>query len=215
MLPISYVFKKGHRIRLELANGDSPATDGVFSHPYHPTQMGTDTIHHDAAHASCLMLPVVGYHGSIRHEHHRAAVFLQCMRGRAVPACSLLALPRIARAQAYPAKPITMIVPYAAGGPTDTLGRVVTERMRAELGQPIVVENVAGAGGSIGLGRVARAAPDGYTIDVGNWSAHVVNGAIYSLPYDLMTDFEPIALLAHAPQIVIARKTMPANDLKD
>src|SRR6184192_104082 len=98
-----------------------------------------------------------------------------------------------AAAQDYPAKPITMIVPYAAGGPTDTVGRVVTERMRVELGQPIVAENVGGAGGSIGLGRLARAAPDGYTIDVGNWSAHVINGAIYSLPYDLKTDFEPIA----------------------
>jgi tripartite-type tricarboxylate transporter receptor subunit TctC len=126
---------------------------------------------------------------------------------------TLPALPRIARAQAYPSKPITMIVPYAAGGPTDTVGRVVTERMRAELGQTIVAENVGGAGGSIGLGRLARAAPDGYTINVGNWSAHVVNGAIYSLPYDLKTDFEPIALLALAPQIVVARKTIPANDL--
>ena len=86
--------------------------------------------------------------------------------------------------------------------------------MRAELGQTIVAENVGGAGGSIGLGRLARAAPDGYTINVGNWSAHVVNGAIYSLPYDLKTDFEPIALLALAPQIVVARKSIPANDLK-
>ena len=127
---------------------------------------------------------------------------------------ALPALPRIARAQAYPSRPITMIVPYAAGGPTDTVGRVVAERMRAELGQPVVLENVAGAGGSIGLGRVARAAPDGYTINVGNWSAHVINGAIYSLPYDLKTDFEPIALLAQAPQMVVAKKAMPADDLK-
>ncbi|MCX7314731.1 MAG: tripartite tricarboxylate transporter substrate-binding protein [Hyphomicrobiales bacterium] len=130
-----------------------------------------------------------------------------------VAAALALALPLAAAAQDYPSKPITMIVPYAAGGPTDTVGRVVTERMRAELGQTIVAENVGGAGGSIGLGRVARSAPDGYTIEVGNWSAHVVNGAIYSLGYDLKTDFEPIALLALAPQIVVARKTMPANDL--
>lgn len=128
---------------------------------------------------------------------------------------ALPALPRVAKAQAYPTHSITMIVPYAPGGPTDTIGRVVTERMRAELGQQIVAENVAGAGGSIGLGRVARAAPDGYTINVGNWSAHVVNGAIYTLPYDLKTDFAPIALLATAPQIVLARKTMPANNLKE
>jgi tripartite-type tricarboxylate transporter receptor subunit TctC len=136
--------------------------------------------------------------------------FLQMAAG----GLAMPALPRASSAQDYPSKPITMIVPYAAGGPTDTVGRVVTERMRAELGQTIVAENVGGAGGSIGLGRLARAAPDGYTINVGNWSAHVVNGAIYSLPYDLKTDFEPIALLALAPQIVVARKSIPANDLK-
>ena len=85
--------------------------------------------------------------------------------------------------------------------------------MRAELGQPIVLENVTGAAGSIGLGRVARAPADGYTINVGNWSAHVVNGAIYNLPYDLKTDFAPIALLAQAPQIVLSRKALPADDL--
>jgi len=120
---------------------------------------------------------------------------------------------RMASAQAYPSRPITMIVPYAAGGPTDTIGRAVAERMRAELGQPIVLENVAGAAGSIGVGRVARAAPDGYTINVGNWSAHVVNGAIYNLPYDLRADFAPIALLAQAPQLVLASKKLPADDL--
>jgi tripartite-type tricarboxylate transporter receptor subunit TctC len=107
-----------------------------------------------------------------------------------------------------------MIVPYPAGGPTDTVGRTVAERMHAELGQPIVLENVSGAAGSIGLGRVARAAPDGYTIEVGNWSAHVVNGAIYSLPYDLKTDFEPIILCARAPEVVLSKMTIPANDLK-
>ncbi len=135
------------------------------------------------------MLPVVGI--GERHETSARRLLLGAAAGAVAPA-----LPRFARAQAYPSRPITMIVPYAAGGPTDTVGRVVAERMRAELGQPIVVENVGGAGGSIGLGRVARAAPDGYTINVGNWSAHVVNGAIYALPYDLKTDFEPIALLA-------------------
>src|SRR4051794_7660280 len=126
---------------------------------------------------------------------------------------ALPALPRVARAQSYPSRPITMIVPYAAGGPTDTVGRVVAERMRGELGQSVVLENVAGAGGSIGLGRLARSAPDGYTINVGNWSAHVINGAIYSLLYDLRTDFEPIALLAQAPQMVVAKKATPADDL--
>jgi tripartite-type tricarboxylate transporter receptor subunit TctC len=124
------------------------------------------------------------------------------------------ALPRRAAAQAYPTRPITMIVPYPAGGPTDTVGRTVAERMRAELGQPIVLENVSGAAGSIGLARVARAAPDGYTIEVGNWSAHVVNGAIYNLTYDLKTDFAPIILCARAPEVVLSRKTIPAADLK-
>ena len=208
VLPISYVFKKGHRLRLELANGNSPATDGVFSHPYHPTQMGTDTIHHDARtrRASCCRWSVA--------KENTMTLPRRRLLQTAAAGLALPALPRIARAQSYPSRPITMIVPYAAGGPTDTVGRVVAERMRAELGQPIVLENVGGAGGSIGLGRVARAAPDGYTINVGNWSAHVINGAIYSLPYDLKTDFEPIALLAQAPQMVVARKATPADDLK-
>jgi tripartite-type tricarboxylate transporter receptor subunit TctC len=124
------------------------------------------------------------------------------------------ALPRLAAAQAYPSHPITMIVPYAAGGPTDTIGRTVAKRMEAELKQPIVLENLSGAAGSIGLGRVARAAPDGYTIEVGNWSAHVVNGAIYDLPYDLKTDFAPIILCARAPEVVLSKKTIPASDLQ-
>ncbi|MCC6775685.1 MAG: tripartite tricarboxylate transporter substrate binding protein BugD [Hyphomicrobiales bacterium] len=118
------------------------------------------------------------------------------------------------QAQGYPTRPITMIVPYAAGGPTDTIGRTVAERMRAELGQPVLPENVSGAAGSIGLGRVARAPADGYIINVGNWSAHVVNGAIYQLSYDLESDFAPIALLAQAPQLVLSRKTLQATDLE-
>jgi tripartite-type tricarboxylate transporter receptor subunit TctC len=133
------------------------------------------------------------------------------LAGAAVVASATL---RRAAADTYPSHPITMIVPYAAGGPTDTVGRAVAERMRTVLGQPIVPENVAGAAGSIGLGRVARAKPDGYTIEVGNWSAHVVNGAIYDLDYDLKTDFEPIALCARAPEVVVARKTLAVDDLK-
>ncbi len=125
-----------------------------------------------------------------------------------------LTLPRSARAQSYPTRSITMIVPYPAGGPTDTIGRTVAGRMNAELGQTIVLENVTGAAGSIGLGRVARATPDGYTIEVGNWSAHVVNGAIYNLPYDLKTDFEPIILCARAPEVVLSKMAIPATDLK-
>jgi len=132
----------------------------------------------------------------------------------AAAAVSAPACVRVATAQAYPSRPITMIVPYAAGGPTDTVGRTMAQHMRSTLGQPIVLENIAGAAGSIGLGRVARAAADGYTIEVGNWSAHVVNGAIYDLTYDLRTDFAPIILCARAPQVVIARKTLPADDLR-
>jgi tripartite-type tricarboxylate transporter receptor subunit TctC len=116
-------------------------------------------------------------------------------------------------AQVYPARPITMLVPFPAGGPTDAVGRILGERMRASLGQPVTVENVAGAGGSIGIGRVARAAPDGYTIAVGIWSTHVANAAIYTLQYDVVKDFEPIALLASAPQLILARNAVPANDL--
>jgi tripartite-type tricarboxylate transporter receptor subunit TctC len=121
----------------------------------------------------------------------------------------------IANAQNYPARPITMIVTAAAGGPTDAIGRVLTERMRASLGQPVIIENVPGASGAIGVGRVARAQPDGYTIGIGQLTNYVVNGAVFNLQYDLRTAFEPVALLTTAPQLVIARKDHPANDLKE
>jgi tripartite-type tricarboxylate transporter receptor subunit TctC len=119
-----------------------------------------------------------------------------------------------AAAQTYPSRPITLIVPFPAGGSTDAVGRILVERMRTSLGQPIVIENVGGAGGSIGVGRVARAAPDGYTLDIGQWDTHVANGATYPLTYDLMKDFEPIALISSNPFLVLARNTMPADDLK-
>ena len=119
-----------------------------------------------------------------------------------------------AHAQTYPSRPITLIVPFPAGGSTDAVGRILVERMRTSLGQPIVIENVGGAGGSIGVGRVARAAPDGYTLDIGQWDTHVANGATYPLTYDLMKDFEPVALISSNPFLVLARKTMPADDLK-
>ena len=129
-------------------------------------------------------------------------------------AAAVPAMSHIAGAQTYPSRSITMVVPFAAGGPVDTLARIVAERMRASLGQPIVIENVTGAGGSIGTGRVARAVPDGYTLVIGIWTTHVVNGAIYTLQYDVLNDFEPIALLANNPQVIVAKKSMPANDLK-
>jgi tripartite-type tricarboxylate transporter receptor subunit TctC len=118
-----------------------------------------------------------------------------------------------ALAQAYPSRPVTIIVPFAAGGPTDTLARILHERMSDSLGQPVIVENVPGAAGSIGVGRVARAAPDGYTIGIGQWDTHVLNGAIHPLTYDLLRDFEPISLLPSNPQLIVAKKSMPADDL--
>ena len=121
----------------------------------------------------------------------------------------------LADSQSYPSRSITLISPFPPGGSTDVVARVMAERMRPLLGQPVVVENVGGAGGSIGVGRVARAAPDGYTIDLGQWDTHVGNGAVYALPYDLRTDFAPIGLLTLNPQLLLARKTIPAENLKD
>jgi tripartite-type tricarboxylate transporter receptor subunit TctC len=118
-------------------------------------------------------------------------------------------------AEVYPARPITIVVPFPAGGPTDTVGRILAERMHASLGKPLTIENVAGAGGSIGVGRVARALPDGYTIALGIWSTHVVNAAIYTLQYDVAKDFEPIALLANTAQLIVAKNAVPANDLTE
>jgi tripartite-type tricarboxylate transporter receptor subunit TctC len=118
-----------------------------------------------------------------------------------------------ASAQIYPSRPITMIVPFPAGGATDVLARIVAERMRGLLGQPIVIENVAGAAGSIGVGRAARAPADGYTLSIGTLSTHVLIGALYALPFDLLNDLEPIAQLATEPLLIVGRKSLPANDL--
>ena len=135
---------------------------------------------------------------------------------RIAAACALLlAGTTVASAQAYPSRPITMVVPFAAGGPVDTVARILSEPMRASLGQSIIVENVTGAAGSIGVGRVARAAPDGYTLSIGHWSTHVVNGAIYPLPYDLLRDLEPIVLLPSNPMIVVSKTAVPAKDLNE
>jgi tripartite-type tricarboxylate transporter receptor subunit TctC len=131
----------------------------------------------------------------------------------AVGAAALPALPRNASAQAYPTRPITMIVPFAAGGGTDVIARTVAGRMRISLGEPVIIENVTGANGSIGAGRVARAAPDGYTLVVGAWNTHVSNGALYSLQYDVSKDFEPIAPLARSPLVIVANRALSAPDL--
>jgi tripartite-type tricarboxylate transporter receptor subunit TctC len=118
-------------------------------------------------------------------------------------------------AQTFPSRPITLVVAFAAGGSGDTIARILADHMRTQIGQTIVVENVGGAAGSIGVGRVARAAPDGYTIVAGNWPTHVLNGAIYSLNYDVLKDFEPISLVATESIVIVGRKDFPAAGLKD
>ena len=118
-----------------------------------------------------------------------------------------------AQAQTYPSKPISIIVPFAAGGPSDTIARILVEGMRSSLGQPLIIESVLGAGGSIGTARVARSAPDGYTLGIGNWGTHVANGAIYSLQFDLLKDFTPVAPLPSEPLMIAVKKAVPASNL--
>jgi tripartite-type tricarboxylate transporter receptor subunit TctC len=120
-----------------------------------------------------------------------------------------------AQAQTYPARPITLIVPYSAGGPTDTLARIMAEHMRTSLGQPITIDNVTGAGGSLGVGRVARAVPDGYTLGIGQVSTNGFNGAVYQLPYDLLKDLAPVGLLTTAPMWIIGKGSLPASNVKE
>jgi len=139
----------------------------------------------------------------------------QLIRVVALVAALAQTSPPRTHAQVYPSRPITMNVPYAAGGPLDVMVRVVADGLRAALGQAIVIENVAGAGGSLGVGRAARAAPDGYTISAGNWSTHVANGAVYALPYDLRSDFEAVSLLPYEANVIIARKDFPAGTLAE
>jgi tripartite-type tricarboxylate transporter receptor subunit TctC len=118
-------------------------------------------------------------------------------------------------AQTYPSKPVTIIVPFAAGGPADTLARMMGERMERPLGQPIIIENVAGAAGSLGVARVARATPDGHTIGIGHLGTHVFNGALYNLQYDLLSDLEPIALLPSNVSVIVTKRDVPAKDLRE
>jgi tripartite-type tricarboxylate transporter receptor subunit TctC len=132
-----------------------------------------------------------------------------------VPLLCLLASIPSASAQTYPSRPITVVVPFAAGGPVDVVARVLADPMRKSLGQAVVVDNTTGAGGSIGVGRVARAAPDGYTVSIGHWSTHVVNGAVYSLPYDLLKDLEPVAMIGANPMLIVSKAALPAANLKE
>jgi tripartite-type tricarboxylate transporter receptor subunit TctC len=134
---------------------------------------------------------------------------------RIVATLALLGNCASAHAQAYPTHAVALVVPFSAGGPTDTIARILSARMSSALGQTVVVENTTGAGGSIAVGRVARAAPDGYTIGIGHIGTHVINGAIYPLPYDLLKDLEPVALVASNPQIVVSKNAAPAKDLKE
>jgi tripartite-type tricarboxylate transporter receptor subunit TctC len=119
------------------------------------------------------------------------------------------------RAENYPTRAITVVVPFAAGGPSDVMMRILAERMRVSLGQAILIENVTGAGGSIGVGRVVHSAPDGYTIGFGHLGTHVANGAIYKLGYDLVNDLDPVVRLPSNPMIIVSRNGVPAKTLKE
>jgi tripartite-type tricarboxylate transporter receptor subunit TctC len=133
----------------------------------------------------------------------------------AMTAATLPVLSRMAWAQPYPTRAVTMVVAFGPGGPSDVIARLLAEVMRTSLGQPVVVENIAGASGTIGVGRVARAAPDGYTLVLGNWATHVLNGPMFTLQYDLIKDFEPVGLVCSDPLMIVGKKALPANDLKE
>jgi tripartite-type tricarboxylate transporter receptor subunit TctC len=134
---------------------------------------------------------------------------------RTVFALAMLACALTSVADDFPSHTITMVVPFPAGGPTDTLARILCERLTTVLGKSVIVENTTGAGGSIGVGRVVRAAPDGYTLSIGHVGTHVFNGAIYKLPYDLVKDMEPVSLIASNPQLIMSSNDVPANNLKE
>src|SRR5437868_8365132 len=120
-----------------------------------------------------------------------------------------------AAAQSYPSRPITMVVPFAAGGPSDVIARIIADRMRVSLGQPVIIEAVPSASGLVGVARAVRAAPDGYTLGLGTWPTHVLNGALFQLPYDLRTDFAPVSLIASNPMLLVSRNDLPAADLNE
>jgi tripartite-type tricarboxylate transporter receptor subunit TctC len=134
----------------------------------------------------------------------------------AVVAVALIAFGAVADVlsqQPFPSRTITLVVPFPPGGSTDTVARIMAEKMQPILGQPVIIENVGGAGGTTAVGRVARAAPDGYTIDIGQWDTHV-GSIIYKLNHDPANDFAPIGLISINPQLLIGKKTLPADDLK-
>jgi tripartite-type tricarboxylate transporter receptor subunit TctC len=137
------------------------------------------------------------------------------MRRLVVAVLAVLAFTGVAFTQNYPSHPITIIVPFSAGGPSDAMARILAERMKTSLGETILIENVTGAGGSIGVGRAVRSAPDGYTISFGHLGTHIANGAIYKLGYDLVGDLEPVALLPSNPMIIVSKNAVPAKSLKE
>jgi tripartite-type tricarboxylate transporter receptor subunit TctC len=145
----------------------------------------------------------------LKFPHRRQ--FLQLAAG----ASALSAISHATWAQGYPTRPITLIIPFAAGGGADVVLRIMAERMRTFLGQTVIIENVSGANGNIGTSRVFRAAPDGYTLGAGNWGTHVGNGAIYALPYNVLSDFEPVALHQIFYYVLAVKKALPANNLKE
>jgi tripartite-type tricarboxylate transporter receptor subunit TctC len=130
-----------------------------------------------------------------------------------IAACVGLGLSGAACAQEYPTRPVTVIVPFPAGGATDTLARFLAERMRAILGQPLIIENVGGAAGSIGVTRAVRSPADGYTLSIGTSTTHVLIGGLYALPFDLLKDFEPIIMIGSEPLLIVGKKSLPADDL--
>lgn len=139
---------------------------------------------------------------------------MRALFGVLIAACVGLGLNGAARGQDYPTRPITMIVPFPAGGATDTLARFLAERMRAILGQPLIIENVGGAAGSIGVTRAVRSPADGYTLSIGTSTTHVLIGGLYNLSFDLLRDLEPIILIGSEPLLIVGKKSLPADDLK-
>jgi tripartite-type tricarboxylate transporter receptor subunit TctC len=127
-------------------------------------------------------------------------------------AAMFVALPGLSLAQQYPSRAITIVVPFPAGGPTDTLARILGERMRVALGQTIVIENVTGAGASIGVTRAVQSAPDGYTLSIGNWTSHVGSGAMYPVSWDVLKDLAPVSLLTATPLLIVGKTALPAKD---
>jgi tripartite-type tricarboxylate transporter receptor subunit TctC len=162
-------------------------------------------------------LSVVG--ATTLHGHPSRVNSAKFLRRRflhlAAGADALPAVSRIASAQAYPTRPITLIVPLAAGGPVDAIARLLAERMRGSLGQPVTIENVSGAEGRLAVGRAVSARPDGYMIELGGIGNHVMNGVLYPLRYDVLNDFAPISLLATNRFVLLAKKTLPARDLNE